>query len=167
MLKDIELKIKSLKEEYSLENQRHEKEVNRIITAIKKAEKEKDIVLAGFNKDKIDIAQAIIYCKGIKTNYGKGDTIKTVKNCINDVLDGFKQLKKGYFGCKNYYDFICQGSNHPYGFGPSHGSIVFEIGLKQSFRMEPEKITDIQVDAILYHLNMISDKKYRDIVFQD
>jgi hypothetical protein len=55
------------------------------------------------------------------------------QRAIADVIcaiqaDGGKALASEYVGVKNYAHFGDQRSDHPYGYGPSHGSIVFRIG---------------------------------------
>ncbi|MGP4913995.1 hypothetical protein ACTXJW_22025, partial [Hafnia alvei] len=40
-----------------------------------------------------------------------------------------EELKQQYFGTKDYAHWRDQRENHLYGYGPKHGSIVFEVGL--------------------------------------
>ena len=52
-----------------------------------------------------------------------------LERVIADLQDNPEQaLKDKYAGIKNYAHFGDQVSCHPYGFGPTHGSIVFRIG---------------------------------------
>jgi hypothetical protein len=54
-------------------------------------------------------------------------------------------LRKEYFGIKNYAGFGDQREDHPYGYGPKHGSIVFRIG-----RENPGDGKALDNDAIYY-----------------
>ena len=58
-------------------------------------------------------------------------------------------MKKQYFGNKRYSGYY-QESSHSYGMGPSHGSIVDEVGLKQDARKRD--LTDEEKDACIYYL---------------
>ena len=42
--------------------------------------------------------------------------------------DGATAIRDQYIGVKNYAHFGDQREDHPYGYGPKHGTIVFKIG---------------------------------------
>lgn len=59
--------------------------------------------------------------------------------------DPIGALRKEYFGIKNYAGFGDQREDHPYGYGPKHGSIVFRIG-----RANPGDGKPLDNDAIYF-----------------
>jgi len=60
-------------------------------------------------------------------------------------------LRKGYLGIKNYAHFGDQRHDSNYGYGPTHGSIVFEIG-----RRDRDEGPDLGADEI-YLLECVRD----------
>lgn len=53
---------------------------------------------------------------------------KDIESAISMIqADPANAFLKGYIGQKNYAGFGDQGVSHEYGYGPSHGSVVFEI----------------------------------------
>jgi hypothetical protein len=58
---------------------------------------------------------------------------------------------------KDYVQFIHQGADCEYGYGPRYGDVVFSIGLRN-----PEHtLTDEETESCLYYLNMILDEEAR------
>lgn len=60
-----------------------------------------------------------------------------------------KHLRKEYFGQKRYEGYH-QRSDHPYGFGPTNGSIVEEVGL----RNREKELSDEEVEAAVYFMTV-------------
>ncbi len=58
------------------------------------------------------------------------DVYRQIDRAIEDLRAGCPAMKREYFGIKAYDQWPSQASDHPYGYGPTHGSIWFEIGLK-------------------------------------
>jgi hypothetical protein len=63
-------------------------------------------------------------------NVNREDGPGAVRDAIKDLMAGAEKLRSEFFGIKHYEGWIGQRSDHPYGFGPRHGSIVFAIELK-------------------------------------
>lgn len=60
---------------------------------------------------------------------GTPERLRAIAHAICSIQeDGSKALVNEYIGVKNYAHFGDQRSDHPYGYGPSHGWIVFSIG---------------------------------------
>lgn len=59
-------------------------------------------------------------------------------------------LRKQYFGTKNYDYWRGQREDHSYGAGPRHGSTCFHIGLRQEARSRT--LTPAETDAAIYYL---------------
>lgn len=58
------------------------------------------------------------------------DVARQIDRAIEDLRVGCPVMKREYFGIKAYDAWPSQVSDHPYGYGPRHGSIWFLIGLK-------------------------------------
>lgn len=80
---------------------------------------------------KFDIERALksaIYVDGL-CNSGKRRAL--IEEAIEEIQkNGFERFRKGYIGFKNYAGFGDQRTDCSYGTGPKHGSMVFEIGMK-------------------------------------
>lgn len=71
------------------------------------------------------------------------------------MAEGGGNLRRKFFGTKDYDRWSDQRCDCAYGYGPRHGTIVFSVGLDRQFRdrwaageMDPGDI-----DAALYYLN--------------
>lgn len=73
---------------------------------------------------------------------------------VNDVATAADQMKRRYFGLKDYDQWSHQREDHEYGMGPRHGSIVFRIGLTDEARKEPGLTMQQRDDAIYYLRNL-------------
>jgi hypothetical protein len=106
------------------------------------AEKELDVV-------RIQLAESVLYVNG--NPYGINDQRETTiaEQAIVDIAQGTPYLRKGYYGNKRYEGYY-QGSNHSYGYGPKHGSVVDEVGLRSGAIIRD--LTDDEKDACIYYL---------------
>ena len=133
-------------------------EIERDITALQVT---KQLVLKNFIPEKIADAKQLLKVRGIR-HFGYGDTRKAVLAAIDDIAHGVVKLRTEYIGCKNYDGFYCQREDHKYGYGPRHGSTVFEIGLQDP----SHTFSDYDIEVCLYFLNIIQDENYREIVMK-
>lgn len=79
------------------------------------------------------------------------DRRKLIEEAITDLQEDPENWAKGhYYGIKNYAGFGDQRSDHPYGYGPSHGSIVFRISRTSSFITANK---DLYIRILLWVLN--------------
>lgn len=113
--------------------------------------KEKEALLEnGFDLEKVELGRTIVTIKGNPygdTGCSKEKTI--AEEAIRDILDGCKRLKTEYFGNKRYEGFY-QRSNHPYGFGPTYGTIVDRIELN----IRKRDLTPEEVEAAVYYIRV-------------
>lgn len=75
------------------------------------------------------------------------------KRAIEDAIasiqtDGEAALKERYIGVKRYAGFDDQRSDHPSGYGPSHGTIVFSICRNPNSRSELGDIHVFLLEAV-------------------
>lgn len=111
--------------------------------------------LASENNDleKIQLAETVVYVHG--NPYGRTSDVNQfnyatiAEQAIIDLANGCRHLKRQFFGNKRYEGYY-QGTDCEYGMGPRHGSIVDQIGLKQSARTRD--LTDEEKDACIYYL---------------
>lgn len=59
-----------------------------------------------------------------------GVVLRQIDRAIADVQAGCPAMRREYFGVKEYSGFSDQECDCRYGYGPSHGSIWFSIGLQ-------------------------------------
>lgn len=78
------------------------------------------------NLDRVRSAMKNLYVSGLPRT---SERHRAISDAICSIqTDGSMALVSEYIGVKNYAHFGDQRSDHPYGYGPSHGSIVFSIG---------------------------------------
>ena len=146
-----------------------EKELNKTyeekINELHKQKKELEIRLKyetdGIDSSRIDNAKRFVYVTGLNY-FGKGETYNCVNDFISDFVNGNYKIINEYYGCKNYQGFVCQQSNHRYGYGPSHGHIVFSIGATINFREGNINPNDKDINDILYMMENIKNLKIKE-----
>lgn len=142
------LKLQLSTQEKTFSNFKHEMQAK--ICELERLEK-----LASENNDleKIQLAETVLYVHG--NPYGRTSDVNQfnhatiAEQAIIDIASGCQHLKRQFFGNKRYEGYY-QGTDCEYGMGPKHGSIVDEIGLKQSARTKD--LTDEEKDACIYYL---------------
>jgi len=105
----------------------------------------------GLDVIKVQLAETILNIYG--NPYGNADSKfnkpTIAELAVIDIANGCPFMKTMYFGNKKYEGYY-QRSNHSYGCGPKHGSIVDEIGLKNTVRNR--ELTDDEKDACIYYI---------------
>ena len=108
----------------------------------------------GIDTHKVLLAEHIVYV----TEYSKGGEERD--SARTDAIHWFAthgpervpyhDLRSQYFGTKSYDRWHGQRSDHSYGMGPRHGSIIFRIELLP----EPRKrtLTADEIEAAIYYL---------------
>lgn len=104
---------------------------------------------SGFDVVKIQLAESVLYVGGNPYGNADGGGKKLAERAIIDIANNTQSMRKIYYGNKRYSGYY-QESSHSYGMGPSHGSVVDEVGLKQDARKRD--LTDDEKDACIYYL---------------
>jgi hypothetical protein len=155
-LHKLEVELINLSDELKAENGRHKKTVDDYKKKIKEVERQKGMFLQGIDLEKINVAETVLNVFGLEENFDADRTNKAIRGLATN--DGAIYVK--YYGVKDYQGFIHQGCDCEYGYGPTHGQIVFSIGL----RNPDHKLTEKETECCLYYLNIILDKKGRESI---
>lgn len=117
---------------------------------------------AGVSPEYLSIGKTVIKITG-KYKGGSGAQPSVIRDAIIDLAEHRgSRLKQEYFGTKNYSQWTNQRSDHPYGYGPKHGNIVFSIGLQPEVR--ERELLDDELCAAIYCLRNI-DKVQEALIF--
>lgn len=115
----------------------------------------------GLDNDRIANALGILKIMGSYTRGGQ-DRGSVIRDAIDWLATGkcgaYRGLDQADFGTKSYDRWHGQRSDHDWG-GPSYGSIIFQIGLKDRQRALTEQERD---DAIYFLLNLEDWESARD-----
>lgn len=115
------------------------------------------IAAAGMDLEQIAAAEAVLEVRGLY-RFGGEDRASVLRDAIAEISTGckgttYRSLWQAYFGTKDYAHWHGQRCDCQYGLGPSHGSIVFSIGLQRSIRSrEMEVLSDAERAACVYYL---------------
>lgn len=83
-----------------------------------------------------------------------GSRVALLGVAVNDLASAKDEMKRHYFGLKDYDRWSHQREDHEYGSGPRHGSIVFRIGLTDDARKQDGLTLQQRDDAIYYLRNL-------------
>lgn len=132
---------------------KHKGEIAEIVADIIAVKTAIGNAVGGMDLGLIALAESVIYVKGSYEKAGE-DRARCIQAAINDLADDRKNLKREYFGTKDYDRWHGQTSNHPYMMGPRHGYVIFEIGLQKGFRAPHGRdLTPEEATAAIYYLH--------------
>ena len=160
-LKTIELELHDLYTEQKELVNKFEEDKRKLTNRIRQAEITKQLLVNDYNIDKIEQAKDILLVEGIPYA-GYNEASRAIEDAILDVAKGVVYMRSKYIGCKNYEGWTCQREDHPYGYGPRHGSTVFKLGLRDSTKILSEE----DIEACLYFLNSLKSEKFREILLR-
>lgn len=131
------------------------------INAVIKANREVlSMSAAGIDREKVTLAESVVYVSGLYVD-GGDERASVIADAVRQLATGrakgpYCDLWRQHFGTKRYDRWYGQRSDHDYGYGPSHGSIIFEVGLKSEVRKrEPRELTADEIEAAVYYLTNI------------
>jgi hypothetical protein len=137
-----QIELASLRKEFEAKEKSLSNEIQSLLKLENTAEN-------GFDVIKIQLAESVLAIGGNPYGNTDGGGKKLAERAIIDIANNTQFMRKQYFGNKRYSGYY-QESSHSYGMGPSHGSIVDEVGLKQDARKRD--LTDEEKDASIYYL---------------
>ena len=103
----------------------------------------------GIDIEVLKLAESVIEVRGSYDKAGD-DRDRALQKAIDDLATGATGLKKAYFGTKQYAHWHGQFIECSYGMGPSHGSVIFSIGICRSEL--GRDLTEPEIEAALYYL---------------
>lgn len=153
---DIERRRVELNKMMTEEKERHEKAVKGIKDEVFLNEQRAGIINNGLDESLIELATHVIRVDGVYANQG-GSKASQLETAIQWLIEGGMKMKRQYVGLKNYSGWVGQAVNCSYGMGPSHGSIVFSIGLTRSVREREQEpvLSEEEINAAVYYLRNI------------
>lgn len=151
---DYERRKNELRAERAEVEKSHKAKIDGIASELVLAQTEIERQLAGLDSSIILHAEHIIYAG--KFSKAGDDRFKCLEEAIQRILSGGGEMFNEYSGTKSYDRWNGQHSNHPYGMGPRHGSIIFQIGFTRPVRArEEKKLTEEEINACVYYLRNI------------
>lgn len=142
----------------------YEKELRAKDNEIRKAKEVLAMCLNGVVVERIENAKRFIFIENPK-RYGPGESENAMRTVETILTNCPKELTKKYVGCKDYDRFVCQEESHRYGYGPTHGNIVWSIGATKEWRngeIDPERE---DVNDMLYYLNIFKNPYIRKEIY--
>jgi len=155
-LQKMERDLIGLESAMAAEKARHKTATEALGRQIAETMRRKSIFLKGLDLQKIGMAESLLAIRGMRSDFDAELTRAAIKGIASN--DG--RIYREYYGVKDYADYTHQREDHEYGRGPGHGEIVFSIGL----RGERNALTEEQIEACLYYLNVILDDENRKAV---
>lgn len=154
-----------------------EKEIARLTAIVEKCRREYGLATdQSLDIARIRNAESILEIRGSigirRTSYGEllqrglGDDLSVVNDAIRWMAGSLEytawnDLNRNYYGVKNYDRWTRQRTDCEYGMGPSHGSIVFSIGLNREHR--GKGLTEQQRSDCIYYLEAMKAGKLESI----
>lgn len=159
----LETRKREYQSQISQEEERHKKTLEALKWEAQETQTQINMLCGGLDMDKILHAEHLLIVNGQFKNAGseKGHALKVAMDAI---LAGGGSLFECYVGTKDYDRWHGQFVNPQYGFGPSHGSVLFSIELARPIRTARQPLTADQIEDCLYYLNnlvAIQDAKQR------
>lgn len=153
---EIELRKRAIKADIAAEKARHEAAIHALRAEYAQAAERAQMIGTGIDEEKVLHAEHIIYVYGSYANGGE-DRASVIEDAITDILSGGAKLKREHFGTKSYDRWYGQRSDHTYGCGPRHGSIIFDVGLSKSVRSRSDDapLTPEEIEIAIYYLRNI------------
>ncbi|MGN0022215.1 MAG: hypothetical protein ACI35Z_15540 [Sphingobacterium hotanense] len=154
-LLEVERQLSQLESDYSAKVTEFETYKKSYHLKMAELIRQREIIMNGLDLDRIKNAELLLRVEGLK----RGEySDRCVLAAIKDIAEGTNLMSERYFGVKNYAHWTHQEWDSRYGYGPTHGHIVFSVGLRK-----PEiPLTDEQKEDCLYYLNLLKDKDTRN-----
>lgn len=116
----------------------------------------------GIDMAKVDLAKTVVFVRGV---YAKGGTERAsvIADAVKQIATGapirehYGDLWRVAFGTKSYDRWDGQRCDCEYGYGPRHGSIIFQVGLTDAVRKSRKHadLTAAEIEAAVYYLTNV------------
>jgi hypothetical protein len=151
----VERDIAAVHEDINAEKERHKMALAGLESTRQRLVEQRNMAVRGVDPDTLALAKSVIYVEGsVREQAGGAFTA-----AIEAIAAGGDELLTKYIGAKRY-DGFHQRCDCKYGYGPSHGYIVFEVGLTRDIREKawpPDEhpLTEEQADAAIRWLHAL------------
>lgn len=158
-LVQIESELNRIRTERAEESKKHHDYVDRTAQEINELLRQKEMAMNGLDLSKIQTAESILDVDGLK--YGEYNE-RCINEAIKDIATGQESMRREYFGVKNYAHWQHQECDCKYGYGPTHGSIVFSVGYKRNRLCD--EFSEYEKDSCIYYLNLLKNSETRKAI---
>ncbi|HCF0295549.1 TPA: hypothetical protein NH680_000796 [Pseudomonas aeruginosa] len=138
-----------LQKQIAEEKDRHTQHLASLSNALTETKRLISVSADGLDLDVINRVEAFFEVRGSYAKAGE-DRARALQAAIDDLANGAQKIKKCYFGTKDYAHWHGQFVDCNYGYGPSHGSVIFSIGLRRN--EVGRQLTDEEIEDCLYYL---------------
>ncbi|MBD9658079.1 hypothetical protein [Pantoea sp. PNT03] len=125
----------------------YEMDIKNVDAEILRLTQRMNIANAGLDEEMVKRGMVVISFGDVK---GIPERMSCVRDALDDLAGNATSLKHEYFGTKNYAHWSDQRCDCAYGYGPSHGSIVFHVGLNHDYR--GKDLTPDDIECAIYCL---------------
>lgn len=148
-LAELERRRISLNSLIAEEIARHNTSISSFKTELAEANRLIAASADGIDIEVLRLAESVLEVRGSFEKAGE-DRGRALQKAIDDLANGAVLLKKQYVGTKQYAHWHGQFIECGYGMGPSHGSVIFSIGIRRSEL--GRDLTEAEIEAALYYL---------------
>lgn len=134
-LSQLTREIAEAKSERVDEAERHSEADGEIVARIQGLEARRRHALAGTDTETYELAKTMLDVRGDFARI----PASIINDAVEDIAAGCLTLRREYLAIKDYEGFVSQRSDCRYGYSPTHGSIVFRVGLTDGAIAEIEK----------------------------
>jgi len=131
------------------ENDRHKKQLSGLNKDLAETNRLISASADGIDLDALKLAESVLEVRGSYDKAGD-DRAFALQKAVDDLANGATNLKKAYVGTKQYAQWHGQFVECSYGMGPSHGSVIFSIGIRRSEL--GRDLSESEIEASLYYL---------------
>ncbi|OLS61544.1 hypothetical protein [Pseudomonas putida] len=131
------------------ENDRHKKQMDNLSKDLAETNRLIAASADGLDLDALKIAESVLEVRGSYDKAGN-DRAFALQKAVDDLANGAAALKRTYFGTKSYAHWNGQFVECSYGMAPSHGSVIFSIGIRRSEL--GRDLSESEIEASLYYL---------------
>lgn len=126
---DLTREIAGLRGAQVEEGQRHAARERALAAGLEQALSKRATAMQGLLPEMRELAEIVLAIRGRVSDSAEG----ALEAACTAIAGGGGPLFKSFIGAKRYEGFH-QRSDHPYGYGPKHGSIVFAVEFKPEIR---------------------------------
>jgi hypothetical protein len=141
-------RVHNLRCDIAAEQERQTAAMTKLQSELAEAGKAAALTGDGVDPERVARARAVLSVKGSPVNSKR---MAVVRDALDDLASGGHRLAQRQMGTKDYAAWSDQREDHNYGYGPKHGSMVFQIGLANPKELLTPEQTE---DALGFLMNL-------------